>query len=101
MVGHIGIKPYDDEQVCGNLEFHVFEEFRRNHYCTEALTVFIDAIFAGMFTPASGETIVADTMKENEPSWMLLESLGFERISWGARVSLAEGGELDKDSCFT
>lgn len=88
MVGYVGILPYGGESKSGNLEFYIFKEYRRKHYCQEALNALIECFFNGELTGAYGGMIDAETMSDNEPSCKLLESLGFQKTKVGIRFYL-------------
>ena len=80
MVGYVGITTEDggtaDE---GNLEFHIFKEYRRNGFCKEAVQALLQAYFGGAITERQEESVFAETLAENEASIRLLESLGFRK----------------------
>lgn len=95
MVGYVGILPYEREPKSGNLEFHIFKEYRRKHYCQEALNALIECFFKGELTGVYGEMIDAETMSDNEPSCKLLESLGFQKKGVGIHGCFNNDGTLD------
>ncbi len=92
MAGYVGVMPLR-EQKAGDLEFYVFREFRRNRYAHEALTALIKRFFDGGLTDEKYQTVIAETLAENEPSIRLLESLGFKREAAGLRFLLSDADE--------
>ena len=90
MVGYIGITETND-----NLEFYTFKEHRNNHYCSEALNVFMQNYLSGAMTGASHESIIGETIHENEASIHVLEKAGFVKEAWGVRLNLDESNEDD------
>ena len=97
MVGYIGIFPYEDEPAYGEIEFYIFHDYRRQGFCTEAMTAYIDSFFSGVLTGVKGKRVAAETLSENKPVMCLLGSFGFEKESWRMRVSFNDEGEIDTD----
>lgn len=90
MVGYIGITEMND-----NLEFYTFKEHRNNHYCSEALAVFMEMYLSGEMTGSTHENIIGETIHENEASVHVLEKAGFVREAWGMRVNLSANDVKD------
>ena len=90
MVGYIGIFEEND-----GIEFYTFKEHRNNHYCTEALVVFMEAYLNGEMTGTAHESIIGETIHENEASVRVLEKAGFVKNAWGMRVSFNENDADD------
>lgn len=93
MVGYVGITPELDELPYDNLEIYIFNEYRREGYAYEALSVIIDEYLRGRLTERIPQEIVAETLYENKPTIYLLEKLGFVKEAFGLRISLDNGGE--------
>lgn len=93
MVGYIGITEMND-----NLEFYTFKEHRNNHYCSEALNVFMEMYLNGEMTGAAHESIIGETIHENEASIHVLEKAGFVKEAWGMRVNLSESNVKNFDA---
>lgn len=98
MVGYVGILPYEDDPTCGELEFYIFRNYRKQGFSKEALTAFINAFFVGSLTGVRGESVEAETLSENEVVIKLLEEMGFERQAWGMRLTLNDDGEINRDN---
>lgn len=98
MVGYVGVLLDEDDSAYGEIEFYIFRDFRRQGFCKEALTAFTDAFFTGALTGVKGKQAIAETLTKNEAVIKLLENMGFEREAWGMRLSLSEGGEIDRDN---
>lgn len=62
-VGYIGV--YEEED---KLEFYVFREYRRRHYCAEAVGAFIKAYLSGVLTGTRHDRVIAETLWENGPA---------------------------------
>ena len=90
MVGYIGIFEEND-----GIEFYTFKEHRNNHYCTEALDVFMEAYLNGEMTGTAHESIIGESIHENEASVRVLEKAGFVKNAWGMRVSFNENDADD------
>ena len=97
MIGYIGILPYKNDPEYGEIEFYIFHDYRRQGFCKEAMTAYIDCFFTGSLTGVRGKQVVAETLMENEAVMKLLENTGFERESWGMRLSLIVGGKINRD----
>ena len=93
MVGYIGIT-----ETSNNIEFYTFKECRNNHYCSEALAVFMKTYLNGNMTGTTHESIVGETLHENEASVHILERAGFIKESWGMRVTLSDSNVKDFDA---
>ena len=98
MVGYVGILPYEDDPTCGEIEFYIFRDFRKQGYAKEALIAFTDAFLTGSLTGIEGRQVIAETLVENEVVIKLLETVGFERQAWGMRLTLNEDGEINRDN---
>lgn len=98
MVGYVGILPYEDEPTCGEIEFYIFRDFRKQGYAKEVLIAFTDAFLTGSLTGIEGKQVIAETLIENEVVINLLETVGFERQAWGMRLTLNEDGEINHDN---
>lgn len=98
MIGYVGILLDEDDPAYGEIEFYIFRDFRRQGFCKEALTAFTDAFFTGSLTGVKGKQVIAETLTENESVIKLLENMGFEREACGMRLSLSEGGEINRDN---
>lgn len=101
MIGYVGLLPYKDSDGVGELEFHIFREYRNNGYCTEASKALLKAYFDGSLTDEPGKQVVAETMPENKATRKVLEKLGFERTSIGMTFSLSDEDELDPYVCYS
>ena len=82
-VGYIGILEEND-----NIEYHIYQEHRNHHYCTEALRAFLRAYLSGEMTGDKHDSVVADTFLENDPSCCVLENAGFKKDGAGFCFSL-------------
>lgn len=98
MVGYVGILPYEDDPTCGELEFYIFRDFRKQGYAKEALIAFTNAFLTGALTGIEGKQVIAETLVENEVVIKLLENMGFERQACGMRLTLNEDGEINHDN---
>lgn len=85
MVGYVGVKPETN-----NLEFYVFQEFRKMGIGIDALNLLIWLWFSGQITGDREEKIKAETLSQNRASVQLLEKLGFQKESVGLRRILSE-----------
>lgn len=81
-VGYIGV--YEEED---NLEFYVFREHRRRHYCAEAVEAFIKAYLSGELTGTPHDRVIAETLWENGPAAEMLKRVGFVSDAVGFKVS--------------
>ena len=91
MVGYIGITEQSD-----GLEFYTFKEYRNLGYCGEALTVFMRSYLSGEMTGVPHESVIGETLFENEASVRVLVKAGFEKEAFGMRIYLSEDGESDR-----
>ena len=82
LVGYVGFS-----QAQCNLEFYVFEEYRRKGYAGEAVRVFLELCSRGSITGASHDKFYAEVNMENEACVGLLEKLGFKRYQCGFNLS--------------
>lgn len=96
MIGYVGITPEVDEYPDNNLEFYIFEEFRRKGYSFEAIHVFIDEYLKGNITKNIPQEVVAETLIENKPAIELLKKLGFVDEAIGLKISMEES--VDKST---
>ena len=94
MVGYVAITPELEGTPYNNLEFYIFQEYRREGYAYEAILVMIDEYFKGSFTGKIPCEVVAETLIENKPSIALLEKLGFVKEAVGFKVLLDENNNL-------
>lgn len=92
MIGYVGISCISGEGA-GNLEFYIFKEYRRKHFCREALSALLKHFFDGKLTDRKTVAVVAETLVGNEPAVRLLESLHFERETVGFYFNLTDKGE--------
>lgn len=81
-VGYIGV--YEEED---NLEFYVFREYRRRHYCSEAVGAFIKAYLSGVLTGTLYDRVIAETLWENGPAAEMLKRVGFVSDAVGFKLS--------------
>lgn len=95
MVGYVGVTTANGGSLDeGNLEFHIFKEYRRNGFCKEAAQALIQSYFSGTLTGRPEESVFAETLSENEASIRSLESLGFEKEAAGIRACFDEQGNF-------
>ena len=94
MVGYVGLANLDEEGC--ELEFHIFNEYRRNHYAYEACTAILEEFREGRIMPDCGRGVVADTLSRNAACCNFLEKLGFKKQRWGMRITLNDEGKLQK-----
>ncbi len=80
-VGYVGITPRSN-----NLEYYVFREHRRKGYGSEAVAAFTSAYLAGALTGVTEETVVAETLTDNDASKGLLEKIGYQKHSEGIMI---------------
>ncbi len=88
MVGYIGILEENN-----NIEFYTFKEYRNNHYCTEALEVFMKAYLNGEMNEIPHSEIAGETLCSNEASIHILKKVGFEKEAVGFRFEIDEKTE--------
>lgn len=81
-VGYIGV--YEEED---NLEFYVFREYRRRHYCAEEVGAFIKAYLSGVLTGTLHDRVIAETLWENGPAAEMLKKAGFMSDAVGFKLS--------------
>ena len=93
MVGYVGILPFEDKEKIGELEFHIFKEFRRNGYGFEAATAIMESFFTGELTGEVMNKITASMIHGNEACQNLLEKLGLEKVVSGLHVYHEHGEE--------
>lgn len=91
MAGYVGITP-----KTGNLEFYVFQEFRKMGIGATAVNLLIGLWFSGKITGKRETKIEAETLSQNLASIRLLEKLEFQRDAVGYRVILSEDGGNDQ-----
>ncbi len=86
VVDYYSIILRDTEEMAGyigacteyeNIEFYVFKEFRRKHFCSEALSAFLNAYLGGELTGEQHDHTCAETLLENEPAAKALIKAGF------------------------
>ena len=77
VVGTISFREisYADHLSCAKLGYKIDKEYRRRGYAREAIYTGCSALFAEELL----HRIEATVLPDNEPSWRLLESIGFER----------------------
>lgn len=85
MVGYVGITP-----KTGNLEFYVFQEFRKRGIGTTAVDLLIRLWFSGRITGVREQEVKAETLSENLASIRLLEKLGFQKEAVGFRLMFSD-----------
>ena len=85
MVGYVGVTP-----KTSNLEFYIFQEFRKMGIGTDALNLLIWLWFTGQITGDREAKIEAETLSQNLASVRLLEKLGFKKEAVGLRMILSE-----------
>ncbi len=85
MVGYVGVTP-----ETSNLEFYIFQEFRKMGIGTDALNLLIWLWFTGQITGDREAKIEAETLSQNLASVRLLEKLGFQKEAVGLRMILSE-----------
>lgn len=81
-VGYIGV--YEEED---NLEFYVFREYRRRHYCAEEVGAFIKAYLSGVLTGTRHDRVIAETLWKNGPAAEMLKKAGFMSDAVGFKLS--------------
>ena len=81
LIGYVGITPETE-----NLEIYVFRKYRRRGYGTEAIRMFCDAYFTEDITGQEETCVIAETLRKNEVSMMLLEKVGFQREAIGMKI---------------
>lgn len=81
-VGYIGV--YEEED---KLEFYVFREYRRRHYCAEAVGAFIKAYLPGVLTGTLHDRVIAETLWKNGPAAEMLKRVGFVSDAVGFKLS--------------
>ena len=96
MVGYVGVTP-----ETSNLEFYVFQEFRKMGIGTDALNLLIWLWFSGQITGDKEEKIEAETLSQNLASVRLLEKLGFQKESVGLRMILSEDASYQTISLYS
>ena len=96
MVGYVGVTP-----ETSNLEFYVFQEFRKMGIGTDALNLLIWLWFSGQITGDKEEKIEAETLSQNLASVRLLEKLGFQKESVGLRMILSEDTSYQTISLYS
>ena len=94
MVGYVAITPELEGNPYNNLEFYIFQEYRREGYAYEAILVMLDEYFSGSLTEKIPCEVIAEALIENKLSIALLEKLGFAREALGVSVSLDENNHL-------
>ncbi len=94
MVGYVGLA--NPGKYGCELEFHIFEEYRRKHYAYEACAAVLREFWEGRILADCGRCVVADAMSRNEACCSFLEKLGFKKKHWGMRISLNDEGELGR-----
>ena len=85
MVGYVGITP-----KTGNLEFYIFQDFRKRGIGKAAVNLLIGLWFSGQITGEREQKIEAETLSQNLASIRLLEKLGFQKKAVGLRMMLSE-----------
>lgn len=95
MVGYVGLPPCESDPACGEIEYYVFRDHRRQGYAKEALAALLDRFFSGALTGTPGRRAQAETHSDNDASRRLLERLGFTKEASGMRLSLDEDGRID------
>jgi len=93
MVGYVGLNPHG--RKCCELEFHVFGEFRRNHYAHEACSAVLKEFWDGRLLKSCGRCVIAETITKNKICCSFLESLGFTKEAQGMRITLTSEGEFE------
>ena len=96
MVGYVGVTP-----ETSNLEFYVFQEFRKMGIGTDALNLLIWLWFFGQITGDKEAKIEAETLSQNLASVRLLEKLGFQKESVGLRMILSEDASYQTISLYS
>ena len=96
MVGYVGVTP-----ETSNLEFYVFQQFRKMATGTDALNLLIWLWFSGQITGDKEEKIEAETLSQNLASVRLLEKLGFQKESVGLRMILSEDASYQTISLYS
>lgn len=86
LVGYVGICPTNN-----NLEFYVFNEYRRQGYAYEGVKTFIDSCLEGKITRRPCNGIYAEVDADNEPCIGLLEKIGFKKLSCGFNLATGAG----------
>ncbi len=82
MIGYIGVF-----EEAGNLEFYVFKEYRRKHYCSEAVGAFIKPYLSGELTGTPHDRVIAETLWENDTAVEMLKKAGFVSDAVGIKLS--------------
>lgn len=96
MVGYVGVTP-----KTSNLEFYIFQEFRKMGVGTDALNLLIWLWFSGQITGDREAKIEAETLSQNRAAVQLLEKLGFQKESVGLRMILSEDASYQTISLYS
>lgn len=99
MVGYIGILPLEDGERSGDLEFHVYKEFRQNGFGYEAATAILDRFVSGELAGEKPNLLTATIIHGNLASASLLEKLDFTKVASGFRVYYDHGEQKTVGIC--
>ena len=96
MVGYVGVTPKTN-----NLEFYIFQEFRKMGIGTDAVNLLIWLWSTGQITGDREAKIEAETLSQNLASVQLLEKLGFQKEAVGLRMILSEDARYQTISLYS
>ena len=82
MVGYVGLSP-----ASKNLEFYVFEGYRRQGYAREAVGAFVKACEAGEITGKAVDKFYAQVISDNTACIELMKKLGFSECGCGFSIT--------------
>ena len=95
MIGYVGFCIDEDDPNLNNLAYYVFDEYRRQGYCIEAVKAITDMILNGEITEEKPDVIYAWVVWGNKPSSGLLEKAGYK----GGDYRILENGFAER--CYT
>lgn len=96
MVGYVGVTPETN-----NLEFYIFQEFKKMGIGTDAVNLLIWLWSTGQITGDREAKIEAETLSQNLASVQLLEKLGFQKEAVGLRMILSEDARYQTISLYS
>ena len=86
LIGYVGLSPMDK-----NIEFYVFEEYRRQGYACEAVGAFVKACEAGEITGKAVDKFYAQVISDNAACIELMKKLGFRECGCGFSITKGWG----------
>ena len=96
IVGYVGVTPETN-----NLEFYIFQEFRKMGIGTDAVNLLIWLWFSGQITGDREAEIEAETLSQNRASVQLLEKLGFQKNAVGLKRILSDSASNQTISLYS